>query len=291
MAHTPLTPGRLALRILAAGAVLWLAQAWLAAPAREQIVVGEELREGLRNDHRRRTGRPPSAAEERALIDAYVDDEVLYREALALGLDRGDVVIRRRLVQNMGFLLEEENALGEPSDADLAAHLAANAGRFTVPERLSFVHVYLPGRAADAPGAADPPPDDTAEEIRAQLAAGGDPALLGTPFPRGARFTRVTTAEIDAVFGPGFGAHLAALPVGTWSPAPLPSSYGRHLVRLDGRVAPALPALDAIRTEVAGEWRDERRREAERRGLARLRERYDVVRDEPSRPRSAEAAQ
>jgi hypothetical protein len=268
-------------RILAAGAVLWLAQSWLAAPSRTQIVVGEELRAGLRSDHQRRTGRPPSAAEEQALVDAYVDDEILYREALALGLDRGDVVIRRRLVQSMGFLLEEESALGEPSDDELRAHLAANVERFTVPARVSFVHVFVPGRSPDAAA--------TLGELRARLDAGEEPARLGAPFPRGARFKRLAPRAIDEVFGPGFGEHLPALPAGTWS-APVESSFGWHLVRIDERLAPELPALDTIRAEVAGRWRDERRREAERSALARLRERYEVVRAAPSSlPDSARA--
>ena len=277
MARAPLTSARLLLRILAAGAVLWLAQSWLATPARTRIVVDDELRAGLRSDHQRRTGRPPSAAEEQALIDAHVDEEVLYREALALGLDRGDVVIRRRLVQNMGFLLEEESALGEPDDDVLRAHLVASAARFTVPARTSFVHVYVPGRASEPAAAAG-----TLDELRARLDAGADPATVGAPFARGARFARLAPGEIDEVFGPGFGARLAALPVSTWS-APVASSYGWHLVRIDERLAPELPALDAIRAEVAGDWREQRRREAERRALARLRERYEIVRD----PRSA----
>lgn len=275
MALAPLTSTRLLLRILAAGAVLWLAQSWLATPARTRIEVDDELRAGLRSDHQRRTGRPPTAAEEQALIDAHVDEEVLYREALALGLDRGDVVIRRRLVQNMGFLLEEEGALGEPDDDALRAHLAANAARFTVPARTSFVHVFVPGRASD-PAAAG-----TLGELRARLDEGTDPATLGAPFARGARFQGLAPGEVDEVFGPGFGARLAALPVGTWS-APIGSSYGWHLVRVDERIAPELPPLDTIRAEVAGDWREQRRRDAERRALGRLRERYEIVRGQPS---------
>jgi parvulin-like peptidyl-prolyl isomerase len=91
------------------------------------------------------------------------------------------------------------------------------------------------------------------------------------------------------VFGPGFGERLAAQPVGSWS-APVASSYGWHVVRVDERLAPELPPLEAIRAEVAGDWRELRRREAERRALERLRARYDVVRAEPSSlPGSARA--
>ncbi len=284
MARAPLGTGRLVWRILAAGAVLWLAQSWLAAPSRTRIVIDDDLRAGLRADHVRRTGRAPSAVEEQALVDAWIDDEVLYREARALGLDRGDVVIRRRLVQSMGFLLEGESALAEPSDDELRAHLAANAERFAVPPRLSFVHVYVP-RAAS--GAAE----DTArlEDLRARLVAGADPARLGAPFPRGARFVRVAPREIDAVFGPGFAARLATLPAGTWSAA-VPSSFGAHLVRVEERLPAALPALVDVRAEVAGSWREERRRDAERAARARLRARYEIATgDRASLPDSARA--
>lgn len=273
MPRTQLPSGKLVVRILAVGALLWLAQSWLAAPSRTPIVVGDELRAGLRSDHQRRTGRPPSAAEEQMLVDAYVDDEILYREALALGLDRGDVVIRRRLVQNMGFLLEDKTAIAEPTEDELRAHLAANAERFTAPARVSFVHVFVAGRSPDAAA--------TLDELRARLEAGEAPARLGAPFARGASFKRLAQREIDEVFGPGFSARLAAVPTATWS-APVESSFGWHLVRIDERLAPELPALDAIRAEVAAHWRDERRREAERSALARLRERYDVVRAVPT---------
>jgi len=284
MARAPLGTGRLVWRILAAGAVLWLAQSWLAAPSRTRIVVDDELRAGLRADHERRTGRPPSDVEEQALLDAWVDDEVLYREALALGLDRGDVVIRRRLVQNMGFLLEGESALAEPSDEDLRAHLAANSARFAVPTRLSFVHVYVP--RATSGGAHDA---SLLDDLRARLVAGTDPAPLGAPFPRGARFVRVAAAEIDAVFGPGFAQRLATLPEGAWS-APVSSSFGSHLVRVDERLPAGLPELADVRTEVAGSLREERRRAAERTARARLRARYEIATGEgASSPANAHA--
>jgi len=287
MARVRLPTARLVARILAAGAVLWLAQSWLAAPSRTRIVVDDELRAGLRADHQRRTGRAPSAAEERALVDAWVDDEVLHREALALGLDRSDVVIRRRLVQSMRFLLEEETAPLEPDDDALRAHLAAHGERFALPARTSFEHVYLPRAATLATGVA--PATAPLDALRARLVAGEDPARVGAPFPRGARFTRLSPGEIDAVFGPGFAARLAALPAGTWS-APVASSFGGHLVRIDERLAAEQPDLATVRAALAADWREERRRDAERAALARLRERYDVVPAEPSSlPGSARA--
>lgn len=138
-----------------------------------------------------------------------------------------------------------------------------------MPARVSFVHVFVPRRSPDAAA--------TLDELRARLDAGDEPARLGAPFARGARFTRLTPREVDEVFGPGFGENLAPLPDGKWS-APLESSFGWHLLRVDERIAPELPSLDAIRVEVTAHWREERRRQAERGALARLHERYQVVR-------------
>jgi hypothetical protein len=270
--RTP-TLARLAGRLLLAGLAAWAAYDRFLAPG-DRIVVSGALRDGLRADHHRRTGRPPSPAEESALVDAWIEDELLYREALALGLDRRDVVVRRRLVQSMGFLLEEE-AAGTPDDAALRAYLTAHAERFATAPSVTFEHVFVrAGADADADAGRE-----RARSLRAQLDAGADSSRLGDPFPHGWRIAGRTPAEIDGTFGAGFAARIATLPLGAWS-EPVASSYGLHLVRVVVREAGGVPELATIRAAVAADWRHAQREAARRRGFARLRRRYDVVRED-----------
>ncbi|MEI8359969.1 MAG: peptidyl-prolyl cis-trans isomerase, partial [Deltaproteobacteria bacterium] len=111
--------------------------------APRRIDMDEGLRRGLRQDFQRRTGAPPTAQEESALLRRWVDEEILVREAQALGLDRGDVVVRRRLLQKMEFLAEESRPLPEPDEATLRAHLESHPERWQVAPGVRFTHVFV----------------------------------------------------------------------------------------------------------------------------------------------------
>src|SRR5215471_5929754 len=111
------------------GALLFALQTRYAASSGRRIVVDASMLRGLRQDFLRRTGSMPDAAEEAALVEQYLDNEVLVREALALGLDRGDMIVRRRLVQKMEFLAETLDAPAEASDAELEGYLRSHSER------------------------------------------------------------------------------------------------------------------------------------------------------------------
>lgn len=257
------------LHFLLLGAALLLLHRWVSPrPPGQRIDVGPTVIAGLVEEHRRRTGASPTADESRALVQRYVDSEVLYREALAQGLDRGDLIVRRRLVQKMEFLLEAEADGREPDDAALAALLQEEGSRFAHPARLTFEQLFV---ARDRHGDAQA----EAGRLRARLAAGDDPARLGDPFPRGRRFTTVSAADIAGIFGPPFAAAVAALPDDTWS-APVASSFGLHLVRVSAR-EPARPAtLDEARAALRQRFIERRRTALRRAGIDRLRQRYEV---------------
>jgi hypothetical protein len=251
---------------VAIGAVLLAAYRVAGGPgATGEVVVSDELVRGLRADYLRRTGTWPSPEEEKALVDHYVDDEVLYREAMALGLDRGDVIVRRRLIQKMEFLLEEPVA--EPTDAELDAYLAAHAERYAEPDRVALRHVFV-GRDRHGEDAGR-----IAAGIRRSLLNDADPDALGDPFLRGGRFALQNEKEIASIFGASFASQVMDLPAGAWS-EPIRSSYGLHLVEVTERLAARLPALDEVRSAVRGDWLTERRAAADREALARLRDRY-----------------
>lgn len=258
------------LHFVVLGGLLTAVYAAVAPPGTgRQIVVPAPVIDGLRQDHLRRNGAPPDAREEAALIDRYLDTEVLYREALALGLDRGDVIVRRRLVQKMEFLTEVLEPVADPTDAELQRYLDTHAERYALPARVTVSHVFV---SADRHGSGAPA---VAARLREQLVTGADAGTLGDPFVRGHDFAAASERELAGIFGSAFAAAAMQLPPGEWSP-PLPSSYGLHLVRVHTRTPGAHPPLAAVRDRVSADWFEERRAAATRIAVARLREGYDI---------------
>jgi hypothetical protein len=206
-------------QFLLLGAALFALDAWVrpaAAPAAgtSEIVVSEARIRNLVQTFRRTWQRPPSQAELDNLIKDYVREEVLYREALALGLDRDDTIIRRRLRQKMEFVSEEAAALAKPTERELTDYLAANGDKFRVEPRATFTHIYLdPQRRAktlrsdverllDELNRGGPPPDS------AQL---GDGLMLLEP-----HYEHATQSELGRLFGTDFAAALFKQPTGRW---------------------------------------------------------------------------
>jgi len=194
--------------------------------------------------------RSPTAAELKGLIDDFVLEEIYYRQAVAMGIDRDDTVIRRRLRQKFEFLTDDMAAASTPSDEELAAYLAANADDFLRDSTYTFRQIYLdPGQ---------PDVERTAAEQLAALRAGntvhGGAGLLPTSFDA------ASARAVDGSFGLGFSESLDALPVGEWE-GPIESGLGLHLIRLDERVEGALPDLVDIRAIVEREWANEKRLE------------------------------
>jgi hypothetical protein len=179
--------------------------------------------------------RPPTAPELAGLIEDYIREEVLYREAVAMGLDRDDTMVRRRLRQKLEFLTEETAETAPPSDTELQAFLQQHADAFRVEPRLAFRHVFLSlDRRGDATDAA-------ARQLLAQLitgAAATDTAALGDPFLLPPEFSLSSRSEIARLFGDAFAQQLQHLEPGRWA-GPIKSGYGLHLVflreRMDGR--------------------------------------------------------
>jgi len=258
------------------GAALFALHRWTAPPTpTSQIIVTAALQRGLRQEHLRRQGRLPTVAEEHALVDRYVDTEVMLREALALGLDRGDIIVRRRLVQKMEFLNQGLEPLPPPTDAELERFLAEHAERYLLATRVSLAHVFVSTSAHPSDAAA------VAADLRERIAAGEDPARLGEPFLRGREFRAQTEGELGGIFGPEFARLVLALPVDEWA-GPLASSFGLHLVRVTERSGGRRATVAEVRRELARDWDEERRAAMGRAALARLRQRYDVrVEGEP----------
>jgi hypothetical protein len=230
------------------------------APTRHIEISAEVLR-GLRADHTRRTGAAPTAEEERALVRRYVEGEALYREALALALDRGDVIVRRRLVQKMELLAQGLGEPREPDDAALESWLSSHRERYALPSLIGFEHVFLRS-------------EGEAKEAARALASGADPARLGQAFAHGRSVGAQSEQQLDTRFGPGFGARVFTVGEG-WS-APLRSSFGWHLVRITSRTAARTPTLAELRPKLRQDWLDAERTRLGRAEIDRVIARYQV---------------
>jgi hypothetical protein len=269
---------------LLGGAALFLLYGQVAGPGAEQpdrIVVTEDRVAMLARSFERTWMRPPAESELRSLIDDYVTEEVLYREALALGLDRDDLIVRRRMRQKMEFLNDGLAERG-PSEDELRAFLKANPERFLIASRVSFAQVFV---NPEAPGALE----ERAADLLARLRAGEGPDALGDPtlLPQG--LSGSTPAEVAGTFGAPFAEALAETPEGAWS-GPVDSSFGAHLVRVSARESGRLPPLEEVRGAVEREWAAERRKEARKRFYDALRGRYNVEVRMPSAAPAPEVA-
>jgi hypothetical protein len=225
--------------------------------------------------------RPPTSEEMDGLIRDRVQEEVYSREAMALGLDKDDTIIRRRLRQKMEFLTDDVAALAEPSDDELGAYLKTHADTFRVQRQFTFNQVYLnPEKHGENLAR------DTAE-LLAQLRQSGDQAdfsELGDSFLLEHQFQSLLASELVKQFGETFAAKLGELSPGQWH-GPVESGYGVHLVWITERTEGRLPALAEVRDAVRREWANARRLETNEKFYQELLKRYAVIIE---RPESAE---
>jgi len=305
------------LHFLLLGAVLVAANAaWSRFAAGEArgsatIVVSSADVAQLRRSFTQQYGRPPKPDEESALVDRSIDEEVLYRraleigldrdnrvvrerlvavmrmladdpkqddetlyrEALAMRLDRKDIVVRRHLVQLMTLLLERSAPAGPITDADLDQLLARDADRYRLAGQITLTQVYLD--PAHRGGSLDRDARRILAELRSGAIARDEAAALGDPFLLGSRFVKRSQAELPRLLGDRFAAAVADAPVGEWS-GPLRSSYGVHLVLVEDRSAGLMPPAAQVRNQLIGRLLEERAHATLRAKLADLRGRYVV---------------
>jgi PPIC-type PPIASE domain len=248
------------------------------APGRgHQIVVTAEKRKWLAGRWEHQWRRLPTGEELGRLVEDFIREEVLYREALALGLDLADLVVRRRLVQKMEVLALADSA--PIGDAAVTDYFLAHRDDYRLPETISFTQVFFSaaargGRAAEDARAA------LTELRRAEMmtAAGlGDPPVVASPV------TAATRRQVADRFGAEFADAVFALEPGAWA-GPAPSAYGQHLVLVTEHARGRLPELAEVSGRVAADLDAERRAGAVDAMYARLRRGYEVtIEDGPGR--------
>lgn len=264
-------------QFLLIGIVLFAAYATLNpkvdAPAiadADEIVVTPQMVAQLADMYEAVWRRPAAPDTLDRLIENYIREEALVREARALSLDVGDSVVRQRLMQKMAFLSDAAAAAKTPTEEQLATFHAENAERYRVTPRLAFEQVFL-GKAA------------TEAEINAArdaLTAGADPARVGVETVLPASIPPASAAQIDRTFGTGLFDAMAGFDVGAWA-GPLTSAYGTHLVRVAERTEARDPPLDEVRDKVLRDWLDAEKARTRLEAVDGLVARYNVRRPSP----------
>ncbi len=264
---------------------MFLLYAWRGEPEGDdplQIVISEEEVESTREALTVLHGRAPTEDELLATIEPRIRDEILYREAIALGLDQDDSLVRARLTEKMLFLTQDVAEPATPTAEELEAFFAADPGRFRVPASISFEQRFF---------SSSPQRPDLEAEVAdaiAALQAGTADAVESDDYLFDDVYERVSHASLAEGFGAGFADALAALPAdGVWQ-GPIRSDFGLHAVRVIERVAAYQPDLDEIRAEVTSALVAERRRQANETEYQKLRARYRILVGAPGPADSAE---
>jgi hypothetical protein len=234
----------------------------------------EHLEDGFARAHQR----PPDADELKGLIRDYLREEVYYREALALGLDRDDVPIRQRLRTKMEFISEDVAAQVQPTDVQLQQYLNAHPEKFRIDQHFTFEQVYLDPSRRGRHLTAD------AQEMLAKLnklGAGADISAMGDPFLLDGITDDVASRDVARDFGEKFAAALAGLQIGGWQ-GPIESGLGMHLVLVSKRTDGRLPELNEVNSAVRREWANDYRIEANEKFYEWLLKHYTVLVELPA---------
>lgn len=246
-----------------------------------KIVISAADIERLSVNWSKSRNRPPTEDELQNLVDSYIREEVFYREALALGLDQEDTILRRRMVQKMEFLSNDLAELHTPDEIDLNEYFLGHQDRYELPARVSFTHIYF---SHDKHGS------DTlqlAENVLAELRNASAPLLRaperGDPFMFQYDFTLESPFVVARMFGESFAEQLFQAKINGWQ-GPINSGYGLHLVRINEKVDARMPELSSVIDKVRTDWMFEKRKETNRNIYEKFKERYEIVVEMPDQP-------
>jgi parvulin-like peptidyl-prolyl isomerase len=218
--------------------------------------------------------RPPTPEEMHSLVEDRVHEEILYREAQALGLDQGDTIVKRRLAQKIEFLAEDTSAIREPAPGELKAWFERNRERFAQSGRMSFSHVYFsPDRHG---GGVQDAASKALQKLAGQPADSAAAANAGDRFMFQDYYADREPEQLASVFGAKFAQTLFQLTPGAWQ-GPLESGLGWHLVFIESVAPGRVPDFEEIEPDLKTAWINEQRAKAKRKTYAAMRARYEVV--------------
>jgi peptidyl-prolyl cis-trans isomerase C len=230
--------------------------------------------------------RPPTEQEFVGLVESKVREEILYREALAMGLDKDDTIVKRRMAQKMEFLAEDVAKAHQPTPKELKTWYQNNSARFALPSRATFRHLYFSpdhrGKQAH---------DDAVkalEKIAGQPADSKAAAALADPFMFQDYYGDRSPEQLSKEFGPGFARTIFQVKPGAWQ-GPIESGYGWHLVFVDSFTPGHLPAFEAVEPDVKSAWLADQREQAWHKAYETMRAKYTVSLPAPPKKQPANA--
>lgn len=237
---------------------------------KQEIVVTQGRIQTLQTTFSKVWQRTPNKQELQGLIDEYIREEVMYRHAQAMGLDRDDTIVRRRMRQKLEFLSEDLTPLSEPTDAELEAFLTQHPDRFRQETRFTFQQVYLNVKKRGVSVEAD------ARFLLSELFAGADASKAGDLLMVERHFENSSEGEVARIMGKQFLEALHGLSVGQWQ-GPIVSGFGLHLVQITERIDGKAPQLNEVRDVVVREWSSMKRKETNESFYQGLLAQYNVT--------------
>jgi peptidyl-prolyl cis-trans isomerase C len=230
--------------------------------------------------------RQPTPDEFQAMVEDKVREEVLYREGLAIGLEKDDTIVKRRMAQKMQFLAEDVATAHEPSTAELESWFKRNSSKFALPSRYSFRHLYF------SPDKRGKSAEDNATKVLTKIAGQPEDSKFALSLADSFMFQDYygdrTPEALAKEFGPQFAVALEKVKPGSWQ-GPIESGYGWHLVFVDTVIPGRIPALEEIEPDVKAAWLGEQKATAWQKAYSEMRAKYAVLLPAPSDKEAAQA--
>ncbi len=257
-------------------------------PDSAEIIVTEGRIEALSLGFAKVWQRTPSAEEMDHLIQNYIREEILYREALAMGLDRDDPIVRRRMRQKMEFISEDIAKSNVPEEKELQAYLTTHKSEYRLPTQFSFRQIYF--NSSERGQAAHTDAMTLLATLQKPAGKDIDVETLGDSLMLKQTFRRAPERDIARDLGTQFLQSLRNLPTGSWQ-GPVQSGFGLHLVYIDERIDGEAPALKDVHEAVLRDWSSVKRKQTNEAFYEALRSRYTVtVEATPNRTKTSESA-
>ena len=240
--------------------------------ASERVVVDAATQRWMFDNFEKQFHRRPMRSEMEGMVATHVDSEIKYREAVAMGLDEGDSIVQRRLVQKFDFLFGDAGGEVQPDESSLREWYEQHGEQFARPGTLSFTHLWF------------------SSDSRANAASDAQLALIrlsegetaqADPFPFQSSFSEATPGEVRNVFGLDFTESIFQAPLNKWI-GPLQSGLGIHLANVSSKTLAERPEFEAVRDRVLDQWREQESKRVLAAFVEKLHEKYEIEIDQAS---------
>ena len=230
-----------------------------------KVIIYESELDSLINTWVTQVGREPTNEEIDGIIKQLIDEEILYREALKLGLDKNDIIIKRRLAQKISFL-KQESISKNPSEEEINKYYKSHTEDYFVESTYTFSHIYF---------SKDNQAQSRSVKALKSIQQGEEPSKFGDPFLLGKNFSIKTSKELKRSFGDKFSDSIKSLEIKKWD-GPISSEYGEHLIFLNSYTDSFLPELDQVRSIVVTDILARDQSQSTAKYLEELRKEYEI---------------